>query len=323
MQSVQTSTITIEENNITSLFQSQILSSIVASSVPVLDVTPAKKIIKIKLFALDISQLVLKGRLNPYTVTLENLWQRNSKKNYKTALKRLQLQSYDQKFIDAMNLIMTKMKNANVINETIDDEDTDIVKKINQITLDINSISDLQTTSEYNLETLKQMAIKQIKEKIHTSRGNKHEKSVIDDYEEKNDVVVSDRTTNKYSKTINLDYDLNTTIELTITGRIDGIDKINNIIIEAKKRQYKLSYKLRDYENLQAQTYMWLSNIHHTHLTETFNNKSKMYDIYYNQRQWENYFLPTVIDSVYELVEIILNTELQDKLLTINKDLTK
>jgi hypothetical protein len=69
MQSVQTSTITIEENNITSLFQSQILSSIVASSVPVLDVTPAKKIIKIKLFALDISQLVLKGRLNPYRYT--------------------------------------------------------------------------------------------------------------------------------------------------------------------------------------------------------------------------------------------------------------
>jgi hypothetical protein len=318
MQYINSSSISVDASTSTSTSTSTTSSTTTSTK------TKTKTIVKIKLFALDVSSLVLKGKFDPYTVTLEKLWQRNHRKSYKACLKRLQASSYDQKFIDAMNLIVSKMQNAKLIDESIDGDDTSVTLNINKILDDINLITekDLPLNSSCDLQVLKDMAIKQIKEKIQTGRGNKHETSVLDDYEKMTENKVTERNTNRYSKTIIINYNNDTDIELSITGRIDGIDQVNKLIVEAKKRQYKLSYKLRDYENLQVQTYMWLSNIYRTHLTETFNGTSKMYDIYYDEQYWYQWILPNVVSSVVQLVNIILNSDIQDQIMNVNKTLT-
>ena len=85
-------------------------------------------------------------------------------------------------------------------------------------------------------------------------------------------------------------------------GRIDGITK-DNTIVEVKNRMYRLFYKVRDYENVQIHSYMYLLKTQKSHLVE-FLNKSKnkkinVVEIDYNKNYWENKILPKIISFIY------------------------
>ena len=104
-----------------------------------------------------------------------------------------------------------------------------------------------------------------IKKEIYTTTGKRDEKSIIDEYEVKNKVLVKERNSKVYYKSIG--------DGVRIAGRVDGMNELGEII-EVKKRMHRLFKDVPKYEMVQMYIYMFLLNKPDCVHIQKYNQKS-------------------------------------------------
>ena len=110
-----------------------------------------------------------------------------------------------------------------------------------------------------------------VKQSINVNRGIFNENKIINNFEKNQNISIE--TSDKI-------YYLNFKfgeINLKIGGRLDGIDKVNNKIIETKLRRYKF-LGIREYEKVQLELYMKMLNFTNAILIERFDNEDKIHN---------------------------------------------
>ena len=145
--------------------------------------------------------------------------------------------------------------------------------------------------------------------------GINHENNVLRQFEEKRGVrVMEDRRfyKRKLFSTESLNW--------SIGGRIDGIME-DGTIVEIKNRIYRLFYKLRDYERVQIQSYMYIFRAEQGVLVEAKGGQINSIDVEFNDEAYEE-----IKDRIRRFAsffnEFIGNFEMKKKLL-IGTDLEK
>jgi len=85
-----------------------------------------------------------------------------------------------------------------------------------------------------------------------------------------------------------------------IVGRIDRIqlnEDGSRTLVEIKNRAKQLFGRVRDYEEIQCQTYLhMLGDIGYCRLIEQYNDERKAYLIQKDDDKWENIILPKLQD---------------------------
>jgi DNA polymerase III epsilon subunit-like protein len=124
-----------------------------------------------------------------------------------------------------------------------------------------------------------------IRKTLYTNHGIRHEKTDENTHE--------DLTFYTYDVCT-----LNGTV-YQIVGRIDGIHKNEdgtNTIIEIKNRTKGLFRTVRDYEDIQCQTYMEMLNIDTCCLIEQYDSKRISHSIQRDRKQWNELILPGLVN---------------------------
>ena len=94
-----------------------------------------------------------------------------------------------------------------------------------------------------------------------------------------------------------------------IIGRIDRIEHnhINgeSVLIEIKNRLNRLFYKVKEYEYIQIQIYLFLTGLQHAKLEEQLNDEIHMIDIPRNQSYIDHVIFPELMEFVHRLDNIL------------------
>ena len=128
-----------------------------------------------------------------------------------------------------------------------------------------------------------------IKKDLMIKRGNIRENQNLNLLQQKNNIKINNRNSKLYSKPLLINEEKNYTVILR--GKIDGLS--DEVIIETKNRTKGLFYKLREYEQVQLEVYMFLTGIHQAILTENYNDQSNEINYSHNENFWNQCILNT------------------------------
>jgi hypothetical protein len=211
---------------------------------------------------INISQIAIITGDNPYKTKKDFLieyWEKYNKKDYDECSK-------ESKFIklDDNDIIQNiSKKNKIDINDDIKkcmktkntEELNNLKRKMNDKIKDLSNYEKKEITKSLNNIT-------------NTNFGTRNETDVTKIYELiTNSIIIKD---DKYKiKSIIK----NDTFSIRIGGKIDGINKDNNCIIEVKNRVNRLFYSLKDYEKVQIMCYIYLFEEKKGHLVEALKKK--------------------------------------------------
>lgn len=222
----------------------------------------------------------LKENLNSKTVDLDK----------KLSEKVLTKRQYDMEKEKIKKEDFKLTKNLNDTQECVDlltlSKQEYIEKKIGKHNIDtIKSAKNLAEKTEKTKEIKKQLEDKndlsadtiqlinkEIKNLINTEHGIERESNAIETFEKIENVKlnISQDFFKCHVCTIG-----NT--EYYLGGKLDGIHK--DYIVEVKNRTKQFFYKIRDYEMIQIQLYMYILNYKRAKLVERLNQKIKIHDI--------------------------------------------
>uniref|UniRef100_A0A6C0J805 Uncharacterized protein n=1 Tax=viral metagenome TaxID=1070528 RepID=A0A6C0J805_9ZZZZ len=121
-----------------------------------------------------------------------------------------------------------------------------------------------------------------VKKTISVDRGMINESKIIEELRETKKLAI--KTNNKL-------YYLNFEFKeanLKIGGKIDGLDKTNNKILEVKTRRHKF-LGIRDYEEIQLEIYMKMLNLSKATLVERYEQEERIHEYEHN---------PTLYDKI-------------------------
>jgi len=121
-----------------------------------------------------------------------------------------------------------------------------------------------------------------IKQDLRMRRGNTREDMNLDKTQRKNSVDIGSRNSKMYQKILYTDPD--GLFEINIRGKVDGIS--GERIIEAKNRNKYLFMKLRGYERVQLETYMFLTGMQKSTLVEYYNETSNEIEYDHDESYW-------------------------------------
>ena len=203
---------------------------------------------------------------------VEELWNKYSPKTFEGLTK-------DEAAIEVINSNEATIKILKDAVEFKSDGSTDVNQKVRALYHQIEH-SGLESKDII-------MAKDYIRKTLFTNHGTRNEDKTAD-----LDDAILVRDDTFYS------YDI-CTIEGTlyqIVGRIDRIqmnDDGSRTLVEIKNRANKLFGRVRDYENVQCQTYLqMLKDIKYCRLVEQFNDERKSYLIEKNDEHWKNQVVP-------------------------------
>lgn len=121
------------------------------------------------------------------------------------------------------------------------------------------------TNSGYTLSNKKKDEYKsEIESLVNKEHGIRHEMSAIELFEEKNKCKL-DVSQRFYKKLV---YTSKNGTEWYICGKMDGINHVDNYIVEVKNRTKTFFSQVRDYEKTQIQMYMYMTDLKLTKLVE-------------------------------------------------------
>jgi len=106
----------------------------------------------------------------------------------------------------------------------------------------------------------------------------------------------------------------------SIGGKIDGLTE-DGEVIEVKNRVREFFYELRDYENIQIQTYFKLLNVKSGYLVESLvktkgaQPEINIIAVEYDREYWENFVTPRIEKFIEFFYHIILDDEYKMRLL--------
>ena len=170
-----------------------------------------------------------------------------------------------------------------------------------------------------------QLLVDYLKKEVSTSHGIKAEKETATGMAEisaiENSVFQEDK--NYYSCSL-LSTELYT---YQIVGRIDGLEVRPDgtlVLVEIKNRMRKLFYRLRDYENIQIQTYLYLTNLNYAKLVEQYNQQVNIIEVSREEKLYKTEILPKLKDFALKLDSILTDPKAtRDFLSSINEKSSK
>ena len=128
-----------------------------------------------------------------------------------------------------------------------------------------------------------------IKKDLMMKRGNMKENLNLNTLQKKNNIKIEGRNSKMYSK--HLFTNSKKQYMVILRGRVDGI--CDEQIIETKNRTKGLFHKLREYEQVQLEAYMFLTGIQKSILTEHYNEQSNEINYSHNADFWNQCLLNT------------------------------
>ena len=143
-----------------------------------------------------------------------------------------------------------------------------------------------------------------IKSEINKSCGIKKESQIINELKNSGREIINSNSKIYYIT------ENTTPIEIIIGGKVDGWIQDKNIIQEIKSRTNRLFKKVYEYENIQIQTYLKMTNAKYCHLTEQYQNEMWDTTIYLDNKLWDEKVIPGLQTFIKKYIEIYSNEDL-------------
>lgn len=216
---------------------------------------------------INISQISILTGHNTYQSQrdyLINFWKKTNKEDYEKYKDITQFELKDDKTV--FNNISKKHK------LDINNDLYKCFKSTNTAELDKNKQKILAKVDNLNEKEKKEIT-EAIKNLSNTRFGIKNENDVCKIYEDMNNCTIT--KDNLFIKKTIFE---NKKFSIQVGGKIDGINKEDNTIIEIKNRMNKLFYELRGYEKVQLMCYLYLFQSQKGYLVEAF-RKSESTDV--------------------------------------------
>ena len=152
--------------------------------------------------------------------------------------------------------------------------------------------------------SMKKDVYEEIKSSIQKRRGNLFESKGINKYEKKYKKKVTERNSQMYEKVINGlgDY------KIILKAKVDGIDRINNCLVEHKNRVRRIFNEIPNYEEVQLCIYLKLTNLETCKLVQTCFEETSELEYKKNEPFWKN-----IKESIKKQVHIAHNLLINDK----------
>jgi len=236
---------------------------------------------------INISQIAIITGDNKYKTKRDFLiefWQKYDRDDYENYISKIDfVKNSDAEIIEKISI----KNNINIAKE---------LKKCSKTT-NLNDFSSIKKDILIKVKDLneneKKEIIKSIDNVTNTKFGIKNETDITKLYEEMtNTKIIKD---DRYHK-INIYSDK--FLNISIGGKIDGINNSNNSIIEVKNRMKTLFYTLRDYEKVQIMCYIYLFKTSKGDLVEALKKKDKtdinIIEVNYDEKYMESIILKII-----------------------------
>lgn len=182
-----------------------------------------------------------------------------------------------------------------------------------------NIIKQIETNSIMN-SSEKEDVKKQVLSISNKTHGVKNESNTLELFCKETKLTIKvqqESLTYKFHSMNNIDW--------ILTGRTDGLTTCNKLI-EAKKRQKRLFMNLRDYEEIQIQTYLHIKNVDSGFLVESHSTNSdtkiNIIPVERNQDLIKNNILNKLVKFTIFFNDLMLNEDWQNELLHGDKNKT-
>ena len=236
---------------------------------------------RVVLKASDVASMIDKNRYKPPEEVIMNLWCKYVPETFKG-------QTKDQ-------IAGAAISNCSVASQLLQDaakfkstDSTSLEQKYRAVTNQLSVQSDL---AHEEMEAAKD----HIRKTLYTNHGIRHEDATA----EMDPTLKIDETFYTYPvcKIRGTEY--------VIVGRIDRISEDSSTIIEIKNRANRLFKAVRDYENIQCQTYMEMLNLDTCKLIEKHNDKTCTHLLSRDKVKWDNDILPKLKNFCSYFHEIV------------------
>jgi hypothetical protein len=211
---------------------------------------------------INISQIAIITGDNPYKTKKDFLieyWEKYDKKDYEECKNESNFVRLDD------NMIIENISKKNKLDISVD------IKKCMETknTEDLNKLKRKMNDKMKDLSNDEKKEItKSLNNITNTNFGTRNEMDVTKIYENMTNSTIIKDDKYRVKKVIK-----NELFSIRIGGKIDGINKDNNCIIEVKNRVNRLFYTLKNYEKVQIMCYIYLFGEKKGHLVEAFKKK--------------------------------------------------
>jgi len=144
-----------------------------------------------------------------------------------------------------------------------------------------------------NIPTLKFLETS-VKQDIRMKRGNIKENSNLDKTQAKNNIVIRERNSKMYEQ--ELYNDLEGKFNIVIKGKVDGMNE--DIVVETKNRTKRLFNLIPEYEKVQLNSYMFLTNKEKSLHIECYNETQNSIEYPRDKLFWDD-----CCDKIIEFVK--------------------
>lgn len=164
----------------------------------------------------------------------------------------------------------------------------------------LDDISEAIEDTDY-YKTKKEVLQNEMKGRVYIKRGTLYENKGIDQYEKKTNRKVTDRNTEMIEKIVKRFPDHT----IMLRAKIDGIDRENNCLIEHKNRVFELFDEIPDYEKVQLEIYMRLTQLDSCKLVQTHFDEVSELDFEHSVENWKEIKgeLIQVVEKAHELLQ--------------------
>ncbi len=237
---------------------------------------------------INISQIAIITGDNPYKTKKEYLidfWKKFNLEDYNKCKDEVD-------FIEENdNIIIENISKKNKIDIQCEMKKCIETKNIDELNLLKKEIS--EKTKDLSNEDKKEIT-KSLNNITNTSFGTRNETDITKLYENMNkSIIIKD---DKYKVKYIIKNEL---FSIRIGGKIDGIDLMNNCVIEIKNRVNKLFYTLKDYEKVQIMCYIYIFNTKKGHLVEAIKKKDNT-NINIIEVNFDKEYMEYIIEKLYK-----------------------
>lgn len=273
------------------------------------------KLKKVKIPVSSIAPLVGLDHYKNFPKIVCELWRKYNKDEFNQIEKEFQKKDVDiATDSEARRLVRQDIKNG-----------TNFYQQVKRINSKTDTSQNLQAEQKKVIEQInnvegldakkKEDMIKQVVSTTNKKHGVNNENNVLSKYESETGLKIQSGQENMIHK-FNEDFDIG--IEWIIHGKYDGFTSCGKLI-EAKKRQKGLFKKLRDYEKVQIQTYMYMKGVEKGSLVESYSSKDgvsiNIIDVDYDKEYVSDFVIGRLNKFTEFFKNFINNSEWRNELL--------
>ena len=248
---------------------------------------------------------------------VEMFWERSDPGGYRRACERNSIVTEDEVLRRVQN---AHPKVADMLRRAAEEEETstDVSNKYNKLSLEFTRYA----FDNYICEETRRVVDDALRKTTYTTYGNAQEEKVFEYIRNTLGIDCVDDPTFYKMKAGVVENEFGS-FPWYIGGKIDGIDRGRNVLIEIKNRVNRLFKRLPSYEMIQVQTYLQLLNMDKAILVECMKTKSddstledvNVISVNRDHVYWNMEILPKLEGFVDFITRILYDTKLQDKFL--------